>query len=173
MWAISVDCFPVCCWSSPHWSLWSSSLAPHGVVHESNHGHRTSSTVIKDCTLLRGLTFKYRSREGNCHFNTICRQLSWFWQNQITMHAFRKLLSIYVFIYFPFGFEGRMWDLIVSVPDRCLLFDFVYWWHDRTTIIHNSLTEWLRFNPYLSILVNWMSPFPILGESGALFYFYF
>ena len=35
---------------------------------------------------------------------------------------FRKLPSIYVFSYFPFGFEGRMWDLIVSVPDHCLSF---------------------------------------------------
>ena len=31
--------------------------------------------------------------------------------------AFRKLSSIYVFSYFPFGFEGRIWDLIVSVPE--------------------------------------------------------
>ena len=30
----------------------------------------------------------------------------------------------YVFSYFPFGFEGRMWDLIVSVPDHCLSFYF-------------------------------------------------
>ena len=37
--------------------------------------------------------------------------------------AFRKP-SIYVFSYFPFGFEGRMWDLIVSVPDHCLSFYF-------------------------------------------------
>ena len=36
--------------------------------------------------------------------------------------AFRGLPSIYVFSYFPFGFEGRMWDLIVSVPDHCLSF---------------------------------------------------
>ena len=33
-----------------------------------------------------------------------------------------KLPSIYVFSYFPFGFEGGMWDLIVSVPDHCLPF---------------------------------------------------
>ena len=33
--------------------------------------------------------------------------------------------SIYVFSYFPFGFEGRIWDLIVSVPDHCLSFYFV------------------------------------------------
>ena len=32
--------------------------------------------------------------------------------------------SIYVFSYFPLGFEGRMWDLIVSVPDHCLSFYF-------------------------------------------------
>ena len=38
--------------------------------------------------------------------------------------AFRKLLSIYVFRYFPFGFEGRILDLIVSVPDHCLSFYF-------------------------------------------------
>ena len=39
--------------------------------------------------------------------------------------AFRKLSSIYVFSYFPFGFEHRIWDLIVSVPDHCLSFYFV------------------------------------------------
>ena len=38
--------------------------------------------------------------------------------------AFRKLSSIYVFSYFPFGFEGRIWDLIVSV--HCLSFYFKY-----------------------------------------------
>ena len=35
------------------------------------------------------------------------------------------LPSIYVFSYFRFGFEGRMWDLIVSVPDHCLSFYFL------------------------------------------------
>ena len=39
-----------------------------------------------------------------------------------TARAFRKLLSIYVFSYFPLGFGGRIWDLIVSVPDHCLSF---------------------------------------------------
>ena len=28
------------------------------------------------------------------------------------------------FACFPFGFEGRIWDLIVSVPDHCLSFYF-------------------------------------------------
>ena len=47
--------------------------------------------------------------------------------------AFRKLSSVYVFSYFPFGFEGKIWDLIVSVPDHCLSFYFVIfitnnWW---------------------------------------------
>ena len=43
----------------------------------------------------------------------------------VTASAFRKLPSIYVFSYFPFGFEGRIWDLIVSVPDHCLSFYFL------------------------------------------------
>ena len=43
---------------------------------------------------------------------------------RFTASAFGKLPSIYVFSYFPFGFEGRMWDLIVSVPDHCLSFYF-------------------------------------------------
>ena len=41
-----------------------------------------------------------------------------------TASAFRKLPSIYVFSFFPFGFEGRMWDLIELVPDYCLSFYF-------------------------------------------------
>ena len=40
--------------------------------------------------------------------------------------VFRKLPSNYVFSYFPFGFEGRIWDLIVSVPDHCLSFYFPF-----------------------------------------------
>ena len=43
---------------------------------------------------------------------------------RFTVSAFRKLPSIYVFSYFPFGFEGRVCDLIVSVPDHCLSFYF-------------------------------------------------
>ena len=41
---------------------------------------------------------------------------------RFTASAFRKLLSVYVFSYFPFGFEGRMLDLIVSVLDHCVSF---------------------------------------------------
>ena len=43
-----------------------------------------------------------------------------FWKElfiRFTGSAFRKLLSFYVFSYFSFGFEGRMWDLIVLIPD--------------------------------------------------------
>ena len=43
---------------------------------------------------------------------------------RFTASAFRKLPSIYVFRYFSFDFEGRMWDLIVSVPGHCLSFYF-------------------------------------------------
>ena len=47
-----------------------------------------------------------------------------------TASAFRKLASIYVLSYFPFGFEGRIWDLIVSVPDHCLSFYFASKYRD-------------------------------------------
>ena len=45
---------------------------------------------------------------------------------RFTASAFRKLLSVYVFSHFPFGFEGRMWDLIISVPDHCSSFYFSF-----------------------------------------------
>ena len=49
---------------------------------------------------------------------------------QFTASAFRKLLSIYVFSCFPFGFEGGMWNLIVSVPGHhCLS---LYFGHEKT-----------------------------------------
>ena len=54
---------------------------------------------------------------------------------RFTASAFRKLLSVYVFSYFPFGFEGRMWDLIVSVPDHCLSFYFA---HSRALVDRDS-----------------------------------
>ena len=31
-----------------------------------------------------------------------------------------------IFSYSPFGFEGRIWDLIVSVPNHCLSFYFKF-----------------------------------------------
>ena len=49
---------------------------------------------------------------------------------------------MYVFSYFPFGFEGRIWDLIVSVPDHCLSFYFegVPWVKDFRVI--GPLVRW-------------------------------
>ena len=38
----------------------------------------------------------------------------------------------------PFGFEGRIWDLIVSVPDHCLSFYFKhpqYFYTDRSKAV--------------------------------------
>ena len=40
--------------------------------------------------------------------------------------SFGLLLSVYVFSYFPFSFEERIWYLIVSVPDHCLPFYLTY-----------------------------------------------
>ena len=36
-----------------------------------------------------------------------------------------KILYLNTFVVnFPFDFEGRMWDLVVSVPEHCLYFHF-------------------------------------------------
>ena len=48
---------------------------------------------------------------------------------RFTASGFHKLLSVYVFSYFTFGFGDRMWDLIVSVPDHCLSFYFAHFSH--------------------------------------------
>ena len=40
-----------------------------------------------------------------------------------------SLVNCYKLMYFcsfPFGFEGRIWDLIVSVADHCLSFYFIH-----------------------------------------------
>ena len=53
-----------------------------------------------------------------------------------------ELSSIYVFSYFPFGFEGRIWDLIVSVPDHCLSFYFET--GSMTSILEHLKWEYLK-----------------------------
>ena len=39
-------------------------------------------------------------------------------------YSYFDWFNAYFEVDFPFGFEGRMWDLIVSVPDHCLSFYF-------------------------------------------------
>ena len=61
------------------------------------------------------------------YVSDIFRQLNWHLSGKelfilFAARAFLKLLSFYVFSYFPFGFEGRIWDLIVSVSDHRLSF---------------------------------------------------
>ena len=80
----------------------------------------------------------------DCLLNSItgmnaCR----FYLNDIsTLHTTMTItMSVYVFSCFPFGFKGRMWDLIVSVPDHCLSF---YFGNTASKVFENSrlgLTE--------------------------------
>ena len=53
-----------------------------------------------------------------------------------------------MFSYFPFGFEGRIWDLIVSVPDHCLSFYFVTetitYYYLQSSKGHNSKNAYPR-----------------------------
>ena len=56
--------------------------------------------------------------------------------------------------YFLFGFEGRIWDLIVSVPDHCLSF---YFSHDEAHIIMEIkplLYDVIKVNLQLTWLLN-------------------
>ena len=66
--------------------------------------------------------------------------------------AFRKLLSVCVFGYFLFGFEDRMWDLIVLVPDHCLSFCYCrstilsVLLYDLVTVLYE--VHWLPYDVY-------------------------
>ena len=73
---------------------------------------------------------------------------------RFTASAFRKLLSINVFSGFPFGFEGRMWDLIVTVPDHCLSFYF----DNVDNVSPSILTLNVAFSKCLSILLHLVRP---------------
>ena len=82
-----------------------------------------------------------------------------FWKElfiRFTASAFRKLLSVNVFSYFPFGFEGRVWDLIVAY-----LFTFQFW---MVTFPVLPLTGFSFFNLFglLECLVMWLISMPVI-----------
>ena len=56
-------------------------------------------------------------------------------------------MSIDVFTSFPFGFEGRIWDLIVSVPDHYLSFYYLYF----VRRYHHSSTCMMQAQPHVLI----------------------
>ena len=56
------------------------------------------------------------------------------------------------FCYFPFGFEGRMWDMFVSVPDHCLSFYFNLASTDCR--VYNQTRGEIRLLTYYKIYVN-------------------
>ena len=55
-------------------------------------------------------------------------------------------------VIFPFGFEGRMWDLVVSVPDRCLSFYFTTVNNTDSTIKFSVATVKINVATVLSLL---------------------
>ena len=55
---------------------------------------------------------------------------------RFTVRIFRESLSICACNSFPFGFEGRMWDFIVLIPERRLSIFFSR--HARTVYRINS-----------------------------------
>ena len=52
---------------------------------------------------------------------------------------FVNCCQFYVFSYFPFGFEGMIWDLIVSVSDHCLSFYLIH-------MAENGWDRWTKEN---------------------------
>ena len=74
--------------------------------------------------------------------------------------AFYKLLSVYVFSYFHFGFEGRMWDLIVSVPDHYSSFYFLVPWTHKSNRPIEELQDWpcrVAFSKLSTSFYGWTS----------------
>ena len=63
------------------------------------------------------MLFKFRYLNGHLSGKELLIRFS--------ARVFRKLRSCYAFSYFSFGVDGRILDLIVSVPDHCLSFYFL------------------------------------------------
>ena len=57
----------------------------------------------------------------SCSFGLLC----------VSEWAFVKFC---VYPSFPFGFEGRMWDVIVLIPGHCLSFYFERWKYDKKCV---------------------------------------
>ena len=90
------------------------------------------SVVVPYCYLflLSVFTLWFSYYVSNIYFKFYVAEWPPIWEravHSVYHECFRKLPSIYVFSYFPYAFEGRMWDLIVSVPDHCLSFYFLLW----------------------------------------------
>ena len=78
-----------------------------------------------------------------------------FWDSRVPFVNCRQFMS---FSYFPFGFEGRMWDLIVSVPDHCLSFYFSWtcfrnlvWWSISFSDTLKSVNRVNSNNSYIHV----------------------
>ena len=119
------------------------------------------------------VTIKYFSHV-NLHLRIETEYVLWLRVNKLNDHlfgkelfilfaasAFRKLSSIYVFSYFPFGFEGRIWDLIVSVPDHCLSFYSVKQKEDffRYPVLRNVLLRQVKSSGILNRFIRIQDPY--------------
>ena len=62
---------------------------------------------------------------------------------RFTAPVYREDLSVFVCVSFPFGFEGRVWDLIVLAPDHCLSFFLLSFDIQSTLNIYNAISKFL------------------------------
>ena len=90
-----------------------------------NSWPKCSSPIISDTDVIPKVLIIFPVAGGAsvvvpyCYLFLMSVFIIWF-----SYYVYDIFCKIYVFSYFPFGFEGRMWDLIVSVPDHCLSFYF-------------------------------------------------
>ena len=109
-------------------------------IQQMFHPHELSFTSVQTTT--HGNVFRFNSTPNSIQVPPVWKRAV----HLFTASAYRKLLSIYVFSYFHFGFKGRMWDLIVSVPDQCLSFYLSYTYSARP--FSNALKyETTHFHP--------------------------
>ena len=110
------------------------------------------------------MTYFVNFRKLNDH---LCGKELFIW---FTASAFRKLLSVNVFSYFPFDFEGRMWDLIyrfliiaylftlyemTKTGTKWLGYEMAWVWNDwRPDISRFALMTVYNWNPNLDLLLN-------------------
>ena len=55
--------------------------------------------------------------------------------------SFVNVYQFFVFHSFPFGFEGGMWDLIVSIADLCLSISFILAFYSSPYIFRKMVAK--------------------------------
>ena len=86
-----------------------------------------------------------------------------FWERafiRFTAGAFHKLLSVYVFSYFPFGVDGRMWDLILIIVYLFTLSNYTIYFYSKNNISSSYIKPHCHLKKYSCWLIHFKCDFP-------------